>query len=43
MIPPMGTPSAPHLQFAAQIKAKLSVPVVQAARIVDVATLLMQR
>jgi NADPH-dependent 2,4-dienoyl-CoA reductase/sulfur reductase-like enzyme len=34
----MGTPSAPHLQFAGQIKAKLSVPVMHAARIADVAT-----
>jgi 2,4-dienoyl-CoA reductase-like NADH-dependent reductase (Old Yellow Enzyme family)/thioredoxin reductase len=38
MIPPMGTPAAPHLQFAGQIKAKLSVPVMHAARIADVAT-----
>ena len=38
MIPPMGTPAAPHLQFAGQIKEKLSVPVMHAARIADVAT-----
>jgi 2,4-dienoyl-CoA reductase-like NADH-dependent reductase (Old Yellow Enzyme family)/thioredoxin reductase len=38
MIPPMGTPAAPHLQFAGQIKQKLSVPVMHAARIADVAT-----
>lgn len=38
VIPPMGTPSAPHLRFAGQIKAKLSVPVMHAARIADVAT-----
>jgi len=34
----MGTPSAPHLHFAGQVKAKLSVPVMHAARIADVAT-----
>jgi N-methyl-L-proline demethylase len=38
MIPPMHTPAAPHLEFAGQIKQKLSVPVMHAARIADVAT-----
>jgi N-methyl-L-proline demethylase len=38
MIPPMGTPAAPHLQFAGQVKGKLPVPVMHAARIADVAT-----
>jgi 2,4-dienoyl-CoA reductase-like NADH-dependent reductase (Old Yellow Enzyme family)/thioredoxin reductase len=38
MIPPMFTPAAPHLEFAGQIKQKLSVPVMHAARIADVAT-----
>src|ERR1700760_2806344 len=37
-IPPMGTPARPHPQFAGQVKAKLSVPVMHAARIADVAT-----
>lgn len=38
MIPPMGTPAAPHLEFAGQIKRQLRVPVMHAARINDVAT-----
>ena len=38
MIPPMATQAAPHLEFAGQIKQKLSVPVMHAARIADVAT-----
>ncbi len=38
MIPPMGTPAAPHLEFIGQVKAKLPVPVMHAARIADVAT-----
>lgn len=38
VIPPMGTPSAPHLEFAGQIRQKLSVPVMHAARIADVET-----
>jgi 2,4-dienoyl-CoA reductase-like NADH-dependent reductase (Old Yellow Enzyme family)/thioredoxin reductase len=38
MIPPMATPAAPHLEFAGEIKRKLSVPVMHAARIADVAT-----
>jgi len=37
-IPPMATPSAPHLEFAGQIRQKLSVPVMHAARIADVET-----
>ena len=38
MIPPMATQAAPHLEFAGQIRQKLSVPVMHAARIADVAT-----
>jgi hypothetical protein len=38
MIPPMATQTAPHLEFAGQIKRKLSVPLMHAARIADVAT-----
>lgn len=38
MIPPMGTPSAPHLEFAGMIKQRLSLPVMHAARIADVPT-----
>ena len=38
VIPPMNTPSAPHLEFAGQIKQKLSVPVMHSSRIADVAT-----
>jgi N-methyl-L-proline demethylase len=38
MIPPMATQAAPHLEFAGQIKQKLSVPVMHAAGIADVAT-----
>jgi len=37
-IPPMSTPAAPHLEFAGQIKQKLSVPVMHASRIADIAT-----
>lgn len=37
-IPPMGTPSAPYLTLAGQVKAALDVPVMHAARIADVAT-----
>lgn len=37
-IPPMSTPASPHLEFAGQIRRKLSVPVMHAARISDVAT-----
>ncbi len=38
VIPPMGTPVAPHLEFAGHVKASLSIPVMHAARINDVAT-----
>jgi 2,4-dienoyl-CoA reductase-like NADH-dependent reductase (Old Yellow Enzyme family) len=38
VIPPMGTPSAPHLQFAGEVKRSVGVPVMHAARINDVAT-----
>ncbi len=38
MIPPMGTPASPHLEFAGRVKRELSVPVMHAARIADVAT-----
>ena len=34
----MGTPSAPFLDFAAEVKRRLDVPVMHAARIADVAT-----
>lgn len=37
-IPPMSTPDSPHLEFAGRIKQRLSVPVMHAARISDVAT-----
>jgi 2,4-dienoyl-CoA reductase-like NADH-dependent reductase (Old Yellow Enzyme family) len=38
MIPPMATPAAPHLEFAGQVRQRLSVPVMHAAGIADVAT-----
>ncbi len=38
VIPPMGTPSAPFLEFAGRIKQGLPIPVMHAARIADVAT-----
>lgn len=38
VIPPMGTPSAPHLQFAGMVRRSVGVPVMHAARIADVAT-----
>jgi 2,4-dienoyl-CoA reductase-like NADH-dependent reductase (Old Yellow Enzyme family)/NAD(P)-dependent dehydrogenase (short-subunit alcohol dehydrogenase family) len=38
VIPPMGTPSAPFLDFAGQVKRALDLPVMHAARINDVAT-----
>ncbi|MCP4328248.1 MAG: FAD-dependent oxidoreductase [Alphaproteobacteria bacterium] len=38
VIPGMGTPAAPHLEFAGEIKAELGVPVFHAARINDIAT-----
>ena len=38
VIPSMGTPSAPFLDFAGEIKRRLDVPVMHASRIADVAT-----
>ena len=38
VIPPMGTPVAPHLEFAGQVKQALAIPVMHASRINDVAT-----
>src|SRR5690349_5703815 len=38
VIPPMGTPVAPHLEFAGRVKQALQIPVMHAARINDVAT-----
>ncbi len=38
MIPIHGTPAAPHLDFAGEVRAALGVPVFHAARINDVAT-----
>ncbi|MDO5696441.1 MAG: NADH:flavin oxidoreductase [Dermatophilus congolensis] len=38
IIAPMGTPSAAHLKFAAEIKRQLDVPVMHAGRIADLAT-----
>lgn len=38
VIPPMGTPSAPHLEFAGWVKKELGVPVMHASRIADVPT-----
>ncbi|WP_109474573.1 FAD-dependent oxidoreductase [Ornithinimicrobium cavernae] len=38
VIPPMGTPSAPFLDFAGLVKRSLDVPVMHAARIADVET-----
>ena len=37
-IPPMGNPSAPHLALAARLKQALSLPVMHATRVTDVAT-----
>ena len=37
-IPPMGTPAAPHLEWAGQLKKQLRVPVMHATRITDVPT-----
>ncbi|WP_405804902.1 FAD-dependent oxidoreductase [Streptomyces sp. NBC_01187] len=37
-IPSMGTPSAPFLEFTAEVKRRLDVPVMHAGRIADVAT-----
>lgn len=38
MIPPMGTPSAPHLEFAGWVRKNVDVPIMHASRISDVAT-----
>ena len=38
MIPSMGTPSAPFLDFAGEVRRSLEIPVMHAARIADVAT-----
>ena len=38
VIPVMGTPAAPHLDLVKQVKESLTVPVMHAARIADVAT-----
>lgn len=38
VIPSMGTPSAPFLEFAGQVKREVGIPVMHAARIQDVAT-----
>lgn len=38
VIPGMGTPSAPHLELAGAVKRVVSIPVMHAARISDVAT-----
>ncbi|MGV9711854.1 oxidoreductase [Gordonia sp. NPDC003424] len=38
VIPPMGTPVAPHLEFAGAVKAAIDIPVMHASRINDVAT-----
>ncbi|WP_141014640.1 oxidoreductase [Nocardioides sambongensis] len=37
-IPSMGTPSAPFLEFAGEVRRRIDVPVMHAARINDVAT-----
>ncbi|MCL8025976.1 oxidoreductase [Nocardioides bruguierae] len=37
-IPSMGTPAAPFLEFAGQVRAAVSMPVMHAARVSDVAT-----
>ncbi|MGW6659517.1 oxidoreductase [Rhodococcus sp. NPDC055024] len=38
VIPPMGTLTAPHLQVAGEVRKAVSVPILHAARIADVAT-----
>ncbi len=38
VIPGMGTPSAPFLDFAAEVRRRVAMPVMHAARISDVAT-----
>lgn len=38
IIAPMGTPAAPHLDFAGQVRAEVDIPVMHAGRIPDLAT-----
>ncbi len=38
VIPNMGTPAGPHLEFTAAVRSELKLPIFHAARIVDVAT-----
>jgi N-methyl-L-proline demethylase len=38
VVPPLGTPAAPHLSVAGEVRRAVSVPVLHAARIADVAT-----
>ncbi len=38
VIPNMGTPSGPHLEFTAAVRSELKLPIIHAARIADVAT-----
>lgn len=38
IIPPMGTPASPHLEFAGWVREQVDVPVMHAGRIADVAT-----
>ena len=38
VIPPMGTPSSPHLEFAGEVRRAVRIPVMHAARIADIAT-----
>ena len=38
VIPNMGTPSGPHLEFTAAVRSELKLPIFHAARIADVAT-----
>ena len=38
VIPNMGSPSGPHLEFTSAVRSELKLPVIHAARIADVAT-----
>jgi 2,4-dienoyl-CoA reductase-like NADH-dependent reductase (Old Yellow Enzyme family) len=38
VIPPMGTRSAPHLDFTGEVRRALQIPIMHASRIADVAT-----
>ena len=38
VIPNMGTPSGPHLEFTSAVRSELKLPIMHAARIADVAT-----